>query len=63
MPKALCIAGMAISAVLFLIFLWDLASPAWIAPFRKANVMMDIAFVICSAALAYLSWTTFKEQV
>ncbi len=63
MPKALCITGLAISAVLFVLFLWDLATPSWMAPFKKANVTMDIAFVLCSAGLGYLSWTTWKEQV
>ena len=63
MPKALCIAGMAISAVLFILFLWDLVTPQWMAPFGRANMMMDIAFVLCSAGLGYLSWSTWKEQV
>ncbi len=63
MPKALCIAGLAIAAVLFTIFLWDLASPSWMAPFKKANLVMDVMFVLCSAGLAVLSWRTWKEQV
>jgi hypothetical protein len=65
MPKALCITGLAISAILFLIFLWDLlafkVAPA-IAPFKGASLMMDIAFIVCSAGLGYLSWVTWKEQ-
>lgn len=63
MPKALCIAGMAVSGILFLLFLWDLATPTWMAPFQKASMLMDLAFVLCSAGLGYLSWTTFKEQI
>jgi hypothetical protein len=66
MPKALCITGLAISAVLFVLFLWDLVAyfvATWMAPFKGANLMMDIAFVLCSAGLGYLSWTTWKEQV
>ena len=63
MPKALCIAGMAISAVLFILFLWDLATPQWMAPFKRASMMMDIAFILCSAGLGYLSWSTWREQV
>jgi hypothetical protein len=62
MPKALCIAGMAVSAVLLILFLWDLAAPTWMAPFKKASMMMDIAFILSSAGLAYLSWLTWKEQ-
>ena len=60
MPKALCITGLAISAILFLIFLSDLAIAA---PFKRANLIMDIAFVLCSAGLGFLSWLTWKEQV
>jgi len=61
MPKALCITGLAISGVLFFLFLWDLASPWW-PPFKKASLIMDIAFVLCSAGLGYLSWGTLKEN-
>ena len=61
MPKALCIAGMAISVILFILFAWDLTG--LFAPFKRANMLMDIAFVLCSAGLAYLSWSTWKEQV
>ena len=60
MPKALCITGLAVSAILFLIFLSDLAIAA---PFKRANLIMDIAFVLCSAGLGFLSWLTWKEQV
>ena len=60
MPKALCITGLAVSAILFLIFLSDLAIAA---PFKRANLIMDIAFVLCSAGLGFLSWMTWKEQV
>ena len=63
MPKALCITGMAISAVLFILFLWDLATPQWMAPFKRASMMMDIVFILCSVGLGYLSWSTWKEQV
>jgi hypothetical protein len=61
MPKALCITGMAISAILFVLFLWDLAIP-WLAPFKRASILMDIAFVLCAAGLGYLSWVTWREQ-
>jgi hypothetical protein len=62
MPKALCLTGLAIAAVLFLIFLADLI-PSPISPFKGASRLMDIAFVLCSVALAWLSWKTWKEQV
>jgi hypothetical protein len=60
MPKALCITGLAVSTILFLIFLCDLA---FAAPFKRADSVMDIAFVLCSAGLGFLSWMTWKEQV
>jgi hypothetical protein len=62
MPKALCITGLAVAAVLFVLFLWDLVTPVWLAPFKRANPMMDISFVLCSAGLGFLSWLTWKEQ-
>jgi hypothetical protein len=64
MPKALCISGMSIAIVLLVLFSWDLVSfvsPAW-APFKGASKTIDIAFILCSAGLGYISWTTWKEQ-
>ena len=60
MPKALCIFGMAASAVLLIVFGLDLAMGM---PFKGVDKMMDIGFVIVSGILGYLSWTTFREQV
>jgi hypothetical protein len=60
MSKALCIVGIAISALVLIVFGLDLAIKA---PFNGASPMMDIGFVICSGILAYLSWTTLREQV
>lgn len=62
MPKALCITGLSIAVVLFVLFLWDLVVPAWLAPFKGASLLMDIAFILSAAGLGYLSWTTWKEQ-
>ena len=65
MPKALCISGLSIAAVLFVLFAWDLVSffsPAW-APFKGASKMLHIVFIVCSLGLAYISWVTWKEQV
>ena len=62
MPKALCITGLSIAAVLFVLFLWDLVVPTWLAPFKKASLLMDIAFVFSSAGVGYLSWITWREQ-
>ena len=65
MPKALCISGLSIAAILFVLFSWDLVSfvsPAW-APFKGASKLMDMAFIISALGLAYISWITWKEQV
>lgn len=63
MPKIWCIVGMVIAVLILLLFGLDLALPSSIAPFAKANWLMDLMFVLCAAGLGWLSWTTFKEQV
>jgi len=60
MPKALCIAGIAIAGLLLLVFGLDLATRF---PFGRVSMLMDIGFLVSSLILAYLSWTTMKEQV
>ena len=48
MPKVLCISGLSVAAVMFVLFSWDLVSlfaPSW-APFKGASKLMDVAFVI-----------------
>jgi hypothetical protein len=60
MPKALTISGMVIAVLLLLIFGLDLAVKV---PFGRASGAMDVAFLICAAALGYMSWSTFREQV
>lgn len=67
MQKALCIAALAIAVIVFALFLADLilglAGMFEIAPFKYANSMIDVVFVVCSLMLAVLSWFTFKEQI
>ena len=58
MPKVLTISGMVVAGLLALIFILDLASGI---PFKKASTFMDVGFLICAFALAYLSWSTFRE--
>jgi hypothetical protein len=60
MPKALCILGMVVAALVVLVFLLDLALGV---PFYGVSKLLDIVFVICGAILGYLSWATMKEQV
>ncbi len=59
MPKALCLTGMVIAIVVFLLFLLDLIVKV---PFQRANLVMDVVFVLCAGTLGFISWTTFKEQ-
>ena len=63
MPKVLCISGLSIAAVLFVLFVWDLSAPTWLAPFKKASLIMDVAFILSSAGLGFISWVTWKDQV
>jgi hypothetical protein len=62
MPKILCISGIVVSVLVFIIFLMDLVAPGSLAPFKHANWMMDLVFVICSAILGFLSFMTLREQ-
>lgn len=66
MPKALCMAGTVIAALLFLVFGLDFVTSSLLEtafPFQGASKTMDVAFMICAAVLGYLSWTTMREQV
>ncbi len=60
MAKALCILGLAISALVLIVFGLDLAIGA---PFDRVSKLMDLGFVVCSIVLGYLSLSTFREQV
>lgn len=65
--KGLCIAALTIAVIVFALFLADLilglAGMTQIAPFKFANMIIDIVFIICSLALAAMSWFTLREQV
>ena len=60
MPKALSFVGIVVSALLLLVFGLDLAVGI---PFKGANWWMSISFIVFSAILGYLSWSTLREQV
>ena len=60
MPKIMTIMGLVMAGLLVLLFGIDLALSI---PFRRASMMMDIAFILCGLVLGYLSWTTMREQV
>jgi hypothetical protein len=63
MPKALCMSGMAVAILIAILFIFDLAAPVSMAPFRKASILMDVAMLVCAALLGVASWLTFREQV
>jgi len=60
MPKVLAISGMVVAGLLLLMFGLDLA--VWF-PFGHASRMIDVVFLLCSAILGYMSWSTYREQV
>lgn len=65
--KGLCIVALSIAIIVFALFLADLilglAGMNEIAPFKYANMTIDIVFVVCSLTLAVMSWFTLREQV
>jgi threonine/homoserine/homoserine lactone efflux protein len=59
MPKALCITGMVVAILVLILFLVDLAIGV---PFKRASTTLDVVFMISAMVLAYMSWSTLKEQ-
>ncbi|MEN6458633.1 MAG: hypothetical protein ABFC63_06850 [Thermoguttaceae bacterium] len=59
MPKALCLVGTVVAALLLLVFGLDLGLGF---PFHRVSLAMDIGALICAAALGYMSWSTLREQ-
>jgi hypothetical protein len=59
MPRALTFFGLVVAGLIALAFGFDLALQF---PFSGASRTMDICFVITALILAYLSWTTLREQ-
>ena len=65
MPKALCLIGLVFSALVFLIFLLDMILGligSDFAPLMRASLLWVIIFMVAAGSLAYVSWTTYKEQ-
>lgn len=66
MPKALCLIGLVIASLVFLIFLMDLvlglSGLKNMAPFHAASTLMDIIFMLASGGVTYVAWMTFREQ-
>jgi hypothetical protein len=63
MPKLLCLGGLVVAGLVLLLFLVDLimSLAGMGALFNYKSLLMDIAFIVCSGILGYLSWTSFKE--
>jgi uncharacterized membrane protein (DUF4010 family) len=59
MAKILCMVGMAISALIFLVFLIDLAAGF---PFSRYSILLDVCFLGIAVMLAWMGWKTYKEQ-
>jgi hypothetical protein len=59
MGKGLAITGMVIAIILLLLFGLDLAIGI---PFGQPSMLLDIGFVISSAILIYMAWSTYREQ-
>jgi len=59
MSKVLCIFSMAVSAILLLIFLLDLAAGI---PFGRVSIPMDAAFIVSSGIVGTFGYLTFREQ-
>ena len=59
MSKFLCIFSTAISAILFLVFVLDVAAGV---PFKKANPLFDIIFIVAMLGIAALSVLCLLKQ-
>jgi hypothetical protein len=59
MPKALCLLGIVVAALILLVFGLDLVIKV---PFRRISLTMDIAFVLCALLVGLGGWMTFREQ-
>ncbi|MDO5554018.1 MAG: hypothetical protein Q4G68_09660 [Planctomycetia bacterium] len=59
MPKALCIIALSISILLFILFGLDLIAGI---PFGKADMKMDLGFLVCSGVLGALSFLSLRQQ-
>lgn len=66
MPKALCLLSLVASILLLVLFGADLlmgfAGMQNAAPMQATSMLMDLAFLIFAGGLAYLSYTTYREQ-
>ena len=59
MSKFLCIFSTAISAILFLVFVLDIVAGV---PFKKANPLFDIVFIVAMLGIATLGVLCLLKQ-
>jgi len=66
MPKALCLLSLVASILLLVLFgsetVLGLAGMSDTAILGSTSMLMNIAFVIFAGLLAFLSFTTYREQ-
>ena len=58
MSKALCYSGIATAVILLILFSLDLVIGV---PFKKADTLMDIVFLVSASGLGLVSWLTLKD--
>ncbi len=58
MSKALCFSGIATAIILLILFTMDLVLGV---PFKKADMLMDIVFLVSSGGLGLVSWLTLRD--
>ena len=63
MPRLLCLTGLVVSGLVFLLFTANLIMTfvGGTGIFWYPSLMMDIVFIVCSGLLGYLSWTAYRE--
>jgi len=58
MSKLLTISGIVVAILVLALFALDLAIGI---PFKRASMMIDVAFIVSSLVLGYLSWSSLRE--
>jgi hypothetical protein len=63
MPRLLCLSGLVVAGLVFLLFSVDLVMYllGMGGVFWYPSPVMDIVFVACSLMLGYLAWSSLKE--
>ena len=63
MPRLLCLGGLVVAGLFFLLFTVDLVMTilGMGAIFWYPSYLMDAVFIACSGMLGYLAWVSLKE--